>query len=84
MEIVKKKLASGNLQIRFSINGFYGYMLADTNISDLDALEKINRHLQAMRNPERYLQKNLFSMATSNPQSGTILIFKEPANSMAA
>lgn len=84
MDIVKKKLPSGNLQIRFSINGYYGYLLAEENLGDSEILDKINRHLEAMKFPERYLQKNLFSMATSNLQSGRILIFREPARSMAA
>lgn len=84
MEITTKRLQSGNLQIRFSLNGFYGYLLAESTASEQECVQKICRHIEAMQYPDRYLQKNLFSMAAPEPQTGKILVFKEQANSMAA
>ena len=84
MEITTKKLASGNIQVRFSYGGYYGYMLTEPLVPAEIIAEKILRHLEGMRNPDRYLQENLYSMGSVNPQSGRILVFRESAQAMAA
>ena len=84
MEISTKKLSSGNIQVRFSHNGFYGYMLTEPLVPAEKIAEKILKHLDGMRNLERYLQGNLYSMGNVNPQTGRILVFREQAQAMAA
>jgi hypothetical protein len=84
MEITAKKLPSGNIQVRFSHGGYYGYMLTEPLVSAEAIADKIVRHLEAMQNPDRYLQLNLYSMGSVNLQSGRIMIFREHAQAMAA
>ena len=84
MEITTKKLTSGNIQVRFSHGGYYGYMLVEPLVSAEIIAVKIIRHLEAMQNPDRYLQLNLYSMGSVNLQSGRIMIFREQAQAMAA
>lgn len=79
-KIQSKKLDSGRFQVNFSTDGgtgYYGYLLAESNTSVTDILHKINRHLEAMDNSERYLQRNLFSLGKREVNSGRILIFKK-------
>ena len=79
LKIQSKKLKSGRFQVNFStgeIGGYYGYLLAEPSTSVNDILEKINRHLEAINNSERYFQRNLFSLGSREKNRGRILIFK--------
>jgi len=84
LKIQSKKLTSGRFQVNFSTEegnvapgGYYGYLLAEPNTSVSDILHKINRHLDAMNNSERYFHRNLFSLGNRQMNSGRILIFKK-------
>ena len=80
LKLVSKKLTSGNYQINFTVKDsceeLYGYLLAEKSVSVTDVVEKIGRHIDAMRNAERYYQRNLFSLTNRENNSGKILIFK--------
>ena len=81
LKIKSKKLRSGRFQINFSteglVNGFYGYLLAEPKTSVNDVIQKIDRHIKAMANTERYFQRNLYSFGNRQANSGRILIFKK-------
>lgn len=81
LKLKSKKLNSGRFQIGFSTEGFsdgyYGYLLAEPQTPLTEVIEKINRHIRAMANSERYLQRNLFSFGNRENNSGRILIFKK-------
>lgn len=81
LKIKSKKLRSGRFQINFSTeglgDGFYGYLLAEPKTSVTEVIEKIDRHLKAMANTERYFQRNLYSFGNRQTNSGRILIFKK-------
>ncbi len=80
LKLKSKKLNSGNYQIDFtahvSSEEVYGYLLAEKNVSVSDVITKIERHIAAMQNSERYYQRNLFSLTNRKNNSGRILIFK--------
>ena|SRR5258706_4560539 len=82
LKLKSKKLRSGRFQINFSteglVNGFYGYLLAEPKTSVTEVIEKIDRHIKAMANTERYFQRNLYSFGNRQNNSGRILIFKNP------
>jgi len=81
LKLKSKKLQSGRFQIGFSTegskDGYYGYLLAEPKTSVTDIIEKIDRHIHAMMDSEKYLQRNLFSFGTRQNNSGRILIFKK-------
>jgi hypothetical protein len=80
LKLKSKKLTSGNYQIDFTAQAsseeLYGYLLAEKNVSVSDVITKIARHIDAMRNSERYYQRNLFSLTNRKNNSGRVLIFK--------
>lgn len=78
LKIQSRKLKSGRFQVNFSTgeSGYYGYLLAEPSTSVNDIIEKINRHVDAMSNTERYFQRNLFSLGNREINRGRILIFK--------
>jgi hypothetical protein len=82
LRLKSKKLSSGRFQINFSTEGmaeeFYGYLLVEPSTSVTTVVEKINRHIKAMADSERYLQRNLYSFGNRQTTSGRILIFKNP------
>jgi hypothetical protein len=73
-----RKLDSGRFQISFTISdrGYYGYLLAEPKTPFRDVLEKIDRHLEAMHEVDRYYQRSLYDVGSRNTASGRILIFK--------
>jgi len=81
LKLKSKKLQSGRYQVGFSTEGFsdgyYGYLLAEPKTTVTEVIEKIDRHIRAMANSERYLQRNLFSFGSRQANSGRILIFKK-------
>ncbi|MBS1682713.1 MAG: hypothetical protein JST48_13450 [Bacteroidetes bacterium] len=81
LKLRSKKLQSGRYQINFSTegipDGYYGYLLMEPHTAVTEVIEKINRHIQAMTNRERYLQRNLYSLVHRKNNSGRILIFKK-------
>jgi len=81
LKLKSKKLHSGRYQVGFSTEGFsdgyYGYLLAEPKTTVTEVIEKIDRHIRAMANSERYLQRNLFSFGSRQANSGRILIFKK-------
>lgn len=81
LRLSSKKLSSGRYQIDFSTegvaSGYYGYLLAEPRTSVSDVIAKIDRHLKAMANSERYFQRNLYSFGNRQTNSGRILIFKK-------
>ncbi|HCZ35639.1 MAG TPA: hypothetical protein DHV26_06885 [Cytophagales bacterium] len=79
LKIETKKLQSGRFQVNFSTGsdgGYYGYLLAEPQTAVSEILSKINRHIAAFDNSERYFQRNLFSLGNRKANSGRILIFK--------
>ncbi|MBK7650990.1 MAG: hypothetical protein IPJ20_09925 [Flammeovirgaceae bacterium] len=81
LKLKSKKLNSGRFQVDFSTNdvtagGYYGYLLAEPQTSVTEIVHKINRHLVAIANSERYFHRNLFSLGNRKMNSGRILIFK--------
>jgi hypothetical protein len=80
LKLTSKRLHSGRFQIHFSTHdtshGFYGYLLAEPQTPVREVVEKIERHLDAMKCSERYFQRNLFSLTHREANSGRILIFK--------
>ncbi len=54
----------------------YGYLLAEAKTSVTEIIEKINKHVMAMQQTDRYYQRNLFSFSKREVNSGRILIFK--------
>jgi hypothetical protein len=80
LKLKSKRLTSGNYQIDFTAQvateELYGYLLAEKSVSVTEVVEKIGRHINAMRNAERYYQRNLFSLTNRENNSGKILIFK--------
>jgi hypothetical protein len=80
LKLKSKKLQSGRFQIGFSTegaSGYYGYLLAEAQTPVHEIIEKIDRHVRAMTDSERYLQRNLFSFGNRQTNSGRILIFKK-------
>ncbi|HTH56521.1 MAG TPA: hypothetical protein VL728_10795 [Cyclobacteriaceae bacterium] len=80
LKLKSKKLQSGRFQIGFSTEGsrgYYGYLLAEAKTPVQEIIEKIDRHIRAMTDSERYLQRNLFSYGNRQVNSGRILIFKK-------
>ena len=81
LKLKSKKLQSGRFQIGFSTegpsDGYYGYLLAEPKTSVTEVIEKIDRHIRAMYDSEKYLQRNLFSFGNRQNNSGRILIFKK-------
>lgn len=81
LKIQSKRLNSGRFQVNFSTdayaNNYYGYLLAEPKTSVTEIIEKINRHLEAVINEDRYYQRNLFSLGNRKVNSGRILIFKK-------
>ena len=81
LNLRSKKLSSGRYQIGFSTegtnDGYYGYLLAEPRTSVTEVVDKINRHIKAMADSERYLQRNLFSFGNRENRSGKILVFKK-------
>jgi hypothetical protein len=80
LNLTSKKLNSGRFQVNFNTEGFsqelYGYLLAEPKTSVREVVEKINRHIDAMRCSDRYYQRNLFSLINREANSGKILIYK--------
>jgi len=80
LKMTSKRLNSGRFQVnfttRFQSQEFYGYLLAESRTTVREVVEKINRHVDAMKYSERYLQRNLFSMTHREANSGRILIFR--------
>jgi hypothetical protein len=80
LKLRSKKLQSGRFQIGFSTEGaegYYGYLLAEAKTPVHEIIEKIDRHVRAMTDSERYLQRNLFSFRSRQINSGRILVFKK-------
>lgn len=81
LKLKSKKLQSGRFQINFSTeglaHGFYGYVLAEPRTALTDVIAKIDRHIKAMADSERYFQRNLYSFGNRQNNSGRILIFKK-------
>ncbi len=81
LKLKSKKLQSGRFQIGFTteglVDGYYGYLLAEPKTSVTEIIEKIDRHIRAMTDSEKYLQRNLFSFGNRQNNSGRILIFKK-------
>lgn len=78
-KIETKRLQSGKFQVNFCTGldcGYYGYLLAEPQTSVNEIISKINRHLIAFDNSERYFQRNLFSLGRHKTNKGRILIFK--------
>ena len=80
LKLTSKRLNSGRFQVNFSTcifsEEFYGYLLAEAKTPVREVVEKISRHVDAMKHTERYLQRNLFSLTHRESNSGRILIFK--------
>lgn len=80
LRISSKRLNSGRFQVSFSTRLFsheyYGYLLAESQTPVREVVEKINRHVEAMYHPERYLQRNLYSLTHRQANSGRILVFR--------
>ena len=83
LKINSKKLDSGKFQVDFATDGFsdnyYGYVLAESQTSVSDVVEKIKRHIEAAQTSDRYFQPNLFSLGTREINSGRVMIFKNAA-----
>ncbi|MFZ5970186.1 MAG: hypothetical protein ACOYXA_01220 [Bacteroidota bacterium] len=80
LKLQSKKLDSGRVQVNFTTEGFsnnyYGYLLAESSTSLREVVEKIQRHVGAMKSSDRYFQPNLFSLGKRQVNSDRILIFK--------
>ena len=87
LNLTSKKLNSGRFQVNFTTEGFsqelYGYLLAEPKTSVREVVEKINRHIDAMRCSDRYYQRNLFSLTNREANSGKILIYKSDSRKAA-
>lgn len=83
LKIKSKKLGSGRFQVDFATDGFsdnyYGYVLAESKTSVREVVEKIQRHLEAVKTSDKYFQPNLFSLGRREVNSGRIMIFKKAA-----
>jgi hypothetical protein len=73
-----RRLPSGKFQVSFTLSdqGCYGYLLAEPKTPLREVLLKLDRHLAAMHEVDRYYQRSLFDVGSRNPASGRILIFK--------
>lgn len=80
LKMTSKRLNSGRFQVNFSTHfhsqEFYGYLLAESQTPVREVVEKISRHVDAMKCSERYFQRNLFSLTHREANSGRILIFR--------
>jgi len=80
LKISSKRLNSGRFQVNFSTQchsqEFYGYLLTESQTPVREVVEKISRHVDAMKCSERYFQRNLFSLTHREANSGRILIFR--------
>ncbi len=80
LKLTSKRLHSGRFQVNFTTYAFsqefYGYLLAEPKTPVREVVEKISRHVDAMKCSERYLQRNLFSLTHREANTGRILIFK--------
>ena len=80
LKMTSKRLNSGRFQVNFSTHfpsqEFYGYLLAESQTPVREVVEKISRHVDAMKWSERYFQRNLFSLTNREATSGRILIFR--------
>jgi len=82
LKLSSKRLVSGRFQVNFSTegeaDGYYGYLLAEPKTSVREIVEKIERHLEAFHQTDKYFQPNLFSLGKRKLSSGKIMIFKRP------
>lgn len=79
LRLKSKKLSSGRYQVEFSFGQpevYYGYVLAEPRTPLRELMQKIERHVLAALEPERYLQRNLFSVLKRSPASGKIVVYK--------
>lgn len=81
LKLKSKRLESGRFQVNFSTHGldqeYYGYVLTDPQTPVREVVEKIGRHVDAMKVSERYFQRNLFSIQKRKLSAGSIMIFKQ-------
>jgi hypothetical protein len=88
LRLKSKKLDSGRFQVSFSTEGFlsdyYGYLLTEPRTSLREVVEKIERHLGAAKNSDKYFQPNLFSLARRDVNSGRVMIFRREQTSHAS
>ncbi|MBS1488451.1 MAG: hypothetical protein JST43_12760 [Bacteroidetes bacterium] len=81
VRLSSKRLNSGRFQVGFSTEGisagYYGYLLTESQTPVAEVLRKIERHIHAMADSERYFQRNLFSFGHRKMKTGRILIFKK-------
>ncbi|HZY80649.1 MAG TPA: hypothetical protein VFE50_14095 [Cyclobacteriaceae bacterium] len=80
LRLKSKKLGSGRFQVNFSTEGFvmdyYGYLLTEPSTSLREVVEKIQRHLGAAQESDKYFQRNLFSLGRREINSGRVMIFR--------
>ncbi len=83
LKISSKRLRSGRFQVNFSTqgpDGFYGYLLVEPHTSVRDIVLKIEEHLRAAQQADRYLQPSLFSLGKrATPALEPIMLFKNRA-----
>ncbi|MCU0420388.1 MAG: hypothetical protein MUC38_12120 [Cyclobacteriaceae bacterium] len=83
LKISSKKLRSGRFQVNFCTqgpDGFYGYLLAEPHTSVRDIVLKIEAHVRAAQQADRYLQPALFSLGRRASVAGeSIMLFKNKA-----
>jgi hypothetical protein len=82
LKLSSKRLTSGRFQVNFVTegpNGFYGYMLAESQTSVREVILKIEEHMRGVQNSDRYFQPSLFSMGRKSPKNEPIMIFKSKA-----
>lgn len=81
LRLDSKKLESGRYQVKFTTEGigegYYGYLLTESQTSVSEVVSKISRHLLAIRNADKYLMRNLYSLGKREVNSGRILIFRK-------
>ncbi len=81
LKIESKKLQSGRCQVKFYTygmfkEGYYGYLLVDTDKALKEIVTEIKSKLQAIEDPGIYYQRNLFSIEKRNNRINDIMIFR--------
>lgn len=82
LKLSSKRLTSGRFQVNFMTegpNGFYGYLLAESQTSVREVILKIEQHMRGVQNSDKYFQPSLFSMGRKSPKAEHIMIFKSKA-----
>lgn len=82
LKLTSKRLKSGRCQIKFIISTgedhthCYGYLLAESNSTLRQVVEKIEVRLKNMNNPELFYHGHLYNLQQRNHEKDQFLLYQ--------